>query len=780
MEDWLPRAMADLAACGSIEATPIDLTQSLAAMAALLRDAIQSKPASTVASSVARAVSAPAAAEAKKDNSPYSPGDRDCALGKRGPMGMGDGSAPVAASVDAGCPETAAEVEGLVYLSRRLDQLERQMRKGADIDGDQSLREALTHVEVRLRQLTAGDARTPKSGLRAGHEIAKTLSETQSPPPGEPTSQRHLPENAPDLIARPRSGVAEEAPTKANFHWQKNQGAPAVEEAERNETDGRVETMSARPRPPISSNALAAVAPATEATQQASNTALAFGKVESELRPLTRKAENAIAQGGDSRPYEALAVQTPADKIVAAPEPAAGQLSINALKREIKLIADRLDEVDKGFPSVANLERSINRMLEQVSEIRRAVASRNDAPRQNACADCDDCELRVARAIAELRTARDEADKRVHLALNAVQETVGKVSERLAKIEADLGDIRPARNSLLPVSAPCAQRRRRGDEQYGALQEADTHRDAPGAEASDPILVKTRESATPSLPGRDAFQLSNADADDADKSAEPADLLIEPGAGFPRRREPAEPGGPAAPPQRKRETGAGRAEFIAAARRAAQAAQLDAKGAPATAKARANAAGGGETGGFYDAHWRPIILGLAAFLLALGAFALAKAGGLERIDPPGFLKSTGRGGSLRMPSAEKSKGAEATQPKAAAYDGPQHPDAALFYQEPDFLDPARVARTRATREAAASQRNAHSGADAPMMRAIAGSDPIVVGGIGVPGKAMVGAAEPQKPAAAANARLTEKGLGVSRDLARAHEASPPRFSSAGK
>jgi hypothetical protein len=275
--------------------------------------------------------------------------------------------------------------------------------------------------------------------------------------------------------------------------------------------------------------------------------------------------------------------------------------------------------------------------------------------------------------------ARDEADKRVHLALDAVQETVGKVSLRLAKIESDLGDIRRARDSLLPVLAPGAERRRKCDQRNGALPSPDAHRDAPGAAASGRILVKTTENAVLSISGRYAGQPVSAGADSADTSAEPADSLIEPGAGFPRRRQQVEPGGPATPPQGEREAGVGRAESIAAARRGAQAAQLVAEAAPATAKKqRARADKEGETGRFFDAHRRPTILGMAAFLFVLGAFALAKAGGLDRIDPPGLLKSIGRTGSLRAPSvAEKSKSAEASiqPPKPAAHKGPQRPDA---------------------------------------------------------------------------------------------------------
>ena len=60
------------------------------------------------------------------------------------------------------------------------------------------------------------------------------------------------------------------------------------------------------------------------------------------------------------------------------------------------------------------------------------------------------------RELAELRAARDEADNRIHLALNAVQETVAKVADRLAMMRADPGAMRPI--TAPPPDAPAMER----------------------------------------------------------------------------------------------------------------------------------------------------------------------------------------------------------------------------------------------------------------------------------------------------------------------------------
>jgi localization factor PodJL len=104
------------------------------------------------------------------------------------------------------------------------------------------------------------------------------------------------------------------------------------------------------------------------------------------------------------------------------------------------------------------------------------------------------------------------------------------------------------------------------------------------------------------------------------------DFLIEPGSGFPGRREGTET-------RAEPEAPATRADFIAAARRAAQAAQSETAAAVAQSHARGAALPKDSAGlirqtrNFIAQHKRPVILSLAALFVAIGAYAVVKTMG---------------------------------------------------------------------------------------------------------------------------------------------------------
>ncbi len=721
MEDWLRRAIAELAAYGSNEVAPVDLTESLSAMAALLRNAVQSKPARNGAF-----IDPPVTAKAE-DERPL----RDDELSKNTLEGSANGSAATAPASAGNSVGTARE------LSRRLDELEQRLRQDAEIDGDQSLKDVLAQVETRLRQLTARRAQRPQTQFREFGETAQAMRETQSPPPGE--TSRIVSESPsgekPDLLTRRSSDPLKQR----DFDW------PAFRTALNAADAPKPEQAAGEPEPHVSCHAFSSRLSSKPARQ---------------TRAATQKAEDAFAQDQDSRSFGALAqkiesaerqlaekldiglaaatnetgglkelVQALTDKIAAAPEPAPN-ISINALEREIAGIASRIDGADKGFASVASLEQTINRLFERLNDIHRTVselASRSGAPQISPCIDCRDFEKRMVGQVAELRIARDEADKRVHLALNAVQETVGKVSDRLAKMEADVGEIRPGRDALLPVLAPRAERRRRGDLQNDSPQTGDLHRDSPGAEACEPVLIKTKEKHALDVLGRSGAEPASGSAGDLDKSAEPADFLIEPGSGFPFRREQAEPRSHVALAQNENEAAVGRADVIAAAR-TEQAVQRKAEGA---AKVHQNGAHKGrKTGGFFSARRRPILLSLAALCLALVGYALAKTDGLDLIAPPSLLKLIGKGAAAPNTTTQSKTQEPTSGPTAAAHSKSQKAPNVDSLRNSGFLDPAPLAPAPASvrRQTAPSPRDTPSGVTAPIC-AIVGSDPVVVGEI---------------------------------------------------
>ncbi|WPP05002.1 hypothetical protein SIN04_04000 [Methylocella tundrae] len=820
MEDWLQRALADLSSRGADDDAPIDLSQSLAAMAAILNEIVQSRPIPAASEQGAGAAETGVrktrrAADALSPDS-HASADRKHEL-RTLSAGAEGRNAEVFASTDSDGGESLTE------LTRRLDEIEQRLRAGGGHDDDQSLTGALTEIEARLRKAAARRAELAKSSpspdqqtlgkMDAPHPLAPAGSAAagENPVPASSAAgPRRIAETAalspverlPDLEASIRDLTAlmralGERRAGADLRAARRGGWPGeqfnrpLQEPPRSREQAAAPVAGPRPDGAVSTPMPRPAATRRAAADDAAASHSAIKMIEAELRALTRKVEEAIARSCDSGPYDTLTervaaaekhlteklesglaaaasetdslkdiVQSLAGKIEAARQPGASDLSIQSLDREISAIAERLDGADKGLSSLARLEQSISRLFEQMEEIREIAsnAAARDADREGALpADLDrrteggGHDRRLTREIADLRATRDEADKRIHLALNAVQETVGKVADRLAVMEADLGEMRPAADRLLPLLTPRAERRPRGD-QEGDFFSTETLQRRPLSGAPGPVLVSTKESVPHSLFSRDAAQAADGTAVNGQKDVEPADLLIEPGSGSPRRREAPEHRASGEPPQPEREAGGGgRADFIAAARRAAQAAQFEADG---SLKGQAPAGDhAGASGGFFSAHRRPILLAIAALCLALGAYTVARNGSLKSLDPASFLNAIGKGAAssalrpqrggnlaggptLAAPGATSAavKSAKAAPPSAAAVKrepiAPQNnvkANAAL--RDSRLFDPAPLNVLSPLRQAPPPAENPPLSHGAPFMHAIAGSDPIIVGAI---------------------------------------------------
>jgi len=378
-------------------------------------------------------------------------------------------------------------------------------------------------------------------------------------------------------------------------------------------------------------------------------------------RRLTARFEAGLAAASAETATLKDLVGALAEKIEATRDPKATDVAIEALERELAKVVQRLDGADKGFASLTSIEQTMSALFEQVEEIRRtaleaAQAARN-AVRNGAAGETRtteaagqrgaelDHEPSLTREIADLRTLQEAADRRTHLTLTAVQETVGKVADRLARLESELGEMRPGQlgpllsPGLSPIFAP-------------RLESANKN-------AADERRDSDAEGAIAKAIGRLGEKSPFARGSEGAGAVEPTDYLIEPGSGFPRPRGAGEsrgPGASAVVPFGLEER-ADRADFIAAARRAAQAAQKDALDAIQAIQAihagADRAASGAErdigvlrqTRRFYRAHKRPLILSLAALCLAVGVYALARtmAHGNVREFSPAFLKQLGKG-----------------------------------------------------------------------------------------------------------------------------------------
>jgi localization factor PodJL len=284
-----------------------------------------------------------------------------------------------------------------------------------------------------------------------------------------------------------------------------------------------------------------------------------------------------------------------------------------ALERQIELLSQRLDKSDRSFASISSLDKSIGELFAQLDETRRAaVEAAEDAARKalrTAMPDAGALPKEVSREIADLRSAQEIADQRLHTTLTAVHDTLEKVVDRLSMLEDDVAGVRDgAERELLASGAPPV---------FAPPRRKDEARPAPAG-----LRLPSVETGRGDIKGGAA------------RVSDDADFLIEPGSGF-------RPGGGErdARPSDKLQGGApSPANFIAAARRAVAAAQaadseVQAQGQKRRAAPKDSAVKAGVLSRFADARAalndrkRPILLGLAGLLLLLGAYQVLRMGG---------------------------------------------------------------------------------------------------------------------------------------------------------
>ena len=548
-------------------------------------------------------------------------------------------------------------------------------------------------------------------------------------------------------------------------------------------------------------------------------------KIEGQLDAITQKVEEAIAEARDESRYTALAdhiddvrhelieritqgmshmdthavedlVRSLSEKIEDAHGPQADSNAIEALQRQVSEFAARLDHANAGSSSLTSLEKSIGDLFaefEKSRDLSYAAAERGArSVLQEAfagpLAGADNAD--VARDLAELRTMQDEAGRRTLITLNAVHETLEKVVDRLAMVESEISDGRePAPGELLASGRP-------PNFAPAPMRGAASRREPPPFVASREMPDDRASSALP----KSAVPVQRPESEPPADKLE--DFLIEPGRGFPGRRdhmanETSDRDPTATQPNQSDASDAtsSRAGFIAAARRAAQAAQMESAAAMARPQSRIGGAAGGnvapsslieQTRHFIANHKRPVVLSVAALFLAVGAYAVVK---------------TVAHSSLISLSLEGGKEVSAVRllPKQVPGAAGDKRAAAAATPSSDMMTPNAI--------------KAPSGSRKTALQAIPGSDPIVTGAIGAkpvqePREASLAVLQSQAAAGNAKAQyllatnyttghdaprdmklaaqwyekaaaqglppaqyrlgsLYEKGLGVRRDLARA-------------
>jgi len=235
--------------------------------------------------------------------------------------------------------------------------------------------------------------------------------------------------------------------------------------------------------------------------------------------------------------------------------------SLDSIEAQVSRIAEKIDRSDEGLISLASLQRSILDLFGQLEETRHAALDAAETAARTAARDTlreamlnapaapekpEDKETaeQISRQLTEMRALQDNSDQRVHSTLSAVHSTLEKIAGRLAALndEAAFSALSPgtmaARDARPDFSLPESHSSEL-DSALDVLAKA-VERQGPG-EAS-------AKAPAPETPRHD-------------------DFLIEPGSGYASGQS-----GEAA------RVGSGQASFIAAARRAAQAAAAESAG----------------------------------------------------------------------------------------------------------------------------------------------------------------------------------------------------------
>jgi len=299
-------------------------------------------------------------------------------------------------------------------------------------------------------------------------------------------------------------------------------------------------------------------------------------------------------------------IRTLTDKLEATRSWGDDHVAFEQLESRIIALAQKLDASDARLGNLSAIEQSISGLILQLKEARAAAIEAAEAAARSvahemltATAGAGDVDA-LRHDVAELRTTQADIDRRTASALEAVHDTLERLVERLASIEAEMSA--SPRAPLMPQSEPPGAR--------------NGSRDAASAGAGRSPFDAVPSAAMSSVISRRLVETSLPD-----------DHPLEPGSGSPRRL-PASPAEriaaseaalAAARPQGPEPSA--KANFIAAARRAAQAAAESSEGSSGD-EADSGRSGLNAIGHTLAKRRRPLLIAITVLVVGIGAVRL--------------------------------------------------------------------------------------------------------------------------------------------------------------
>ncbi|SDM65121.1 localization factor PodJL [Methylobacterium phyllostachyos] len=326
------------------------------------------------------------------------------------------------------------------------------------------------------------------------------------------------------------------------------------------------------------------------------------------------EAVDAVAQ---PQPGEMASIQAMLHTLAEKVDEAGERDGLDALEKQVMTLADRLDTPHGGDPALAGLERTMGDLIAQVAALRDAAPSEAVVERaaRNAVAQtlsgagiaADSGEIGLLRAsLADMQARQAASDQRLGATLEGVQTALERLLVRLGPSE-----------TVDPRAPSLGERLMSSTSPEVALAAADMNPSGRPVRAEAPVLAADLLEPGSGRPAR---------APRGDRGAASRRSAQDPQAESARVRLPVEPGA----------EGDIKTSFIAAARRAAQAAQAELAAEAPTDRRDTRAAkpaspeAAGEPGRLsqlrseMDRRRRPLLLGLAAIILALGALQTVK------------------------------------------------------------------------------------------------------------------------------------------------------------
>ncbi len=287
----------------------------------------------------------------------------------------------------------------------------------------------------------------------------------------------------------------------------------------------------------------------------------------------------------DMRPVEEM-LRSLAEKIDEAGRPGAESDSFDSLEQQIAGLAARLDEAAATRSAETGIERTLQDLVRHLGTLREDTTAAAERAARNAMADMAGPGSakglsELSSLVSGLRETHVSSGRETQDAIGAVHQALETIISRLASLEAEIGaekrsEVRPVLPSRAQPAPQSAMPVARGLDELAAIS----------------AMREDRIAARPPQQAEAAF-----------------DLPLEPGSGRPRAEAMATTG---------HDQQSIRQNLIAAARRSAKAATEATSPGAAPAEAGKAAPAGGRLKDIMEKRRRPLLLGLAAIVLAMG------------------------------------------------------------------------------------------------------------------------------------------------------------------